>query len=303
MRKWLVFILLLGLTVFPSHANAQVVTKLDSVSIGLWSEYDQPSVLVLDEFVVAKNTPLPAKVTIRFPKEGNLIAVAVSNNGDLVNTSFDGPTDQGDWQAITLNIQSYNPYHIEYYQPFTRDGNKRIFKYQWAVDYFISKFSINILIPADSKNLVTTPPLSSTGISADSVHLVGAASREDLSAGQLYQFDMEYTRTSDAVTSSSQSTSIQPSEPIGSNTQGRVPVDKLPWLIGGMGVILIAVAVFAYWRSTSGGNRSPARARTRRNAPQEEPEDNAEVYCHECGTRAHTSDRFCRTCGSRLRVE
>src|SRR5262249_22105599 len=106
MRKWLVFVLLFGLAVFPSHANAQGVTKLDSVNIGLWSEYDQPSVLVLNEFVVSKDTSLPTTVTMRFPKGANLIAVAVNENGSLINTNFDGPTEQENWQAITLNVQS-----------------------------------------------------------------------------------------------------------------------------------------------------------------------------------------------------
>jgi hypothetical protein len=123
MRKWLVFVLLFGLIIFPSSAGARVETKLDSLNIELWSEYDQPSMLVINEFVVSQDTALPASVTLRFPKEGNLFAVAVENNdGKLYNKDFVPPAVLGDWQTITINVDSYQPHRIEYYQPLRRDG-------------------------------------------------------------------------------------------------------------------------------------------------------------------------------------
>ena len=303
MRKRLGFVLLLGLIIFSTRAHAQGETKLESVNIGLWSEFDQPSMLVIHEFVVAKDTTLPAKVTVRFPREGNLMAVAVNNNGNLVNTNFEGPTEQGNWQTIIVPVQSYDPYRVEYYQPLARDGNKRQFKYEWRGDYSVNIFSVQTLLPADSTNVITSPTLSNTGTSTDGLNLVGEVSRNGLNLGQSYEFTMEYTRASDAVTNSKQAAGVQPSEPIGPNTQGRVSMDKLPWIIGGVGLALIAIALFTYWRSTQGKNNSPARARAHRRSQQEEEDTNVDVYCHECGTRAHSGDRFCRTCGSRLRIE
>jgi hypothetical protein len=46
-----------------------------------------------------------------------------------------------------------------------------------------------------------------------------------------------------------------------------------------------------------------ARARLRRAAGRGGDNESVELYCHECGTRAQTGDRFCRVCGSKLRVE
>src|SRR6185295_14062720 len=117
MRKWLVFVLLFGLIIFPSTAGAEGGTKLDSLNIELWSEYDQPSMLVINQFVVSQDTPLPASVTLRFPKEGNLSAVAVQNNdGKLYTIDFAPPAEQGNWQTVTINVESYQPHRIEYYQ-------------------------------------------------------------------------------------------------------------------------------------------------------------------------------------------
>jgi hypothetical protein len=299
MPRWLIFTLLIGLLVFPTTAGAQGGTKLESINVELWSEFDQPSMLVINEFVVSQDTTLPAKVTMRFPKEGNLIAVAAETDGTWFNSEFEGPVEQGDWQTITLNVQSYDPHRIEYYQPLRREENQRLFTYQWFGDYSVKQFDLNLLVPADSTNLVTTPPLSKPEISANNLHLIGTVSQSGMKMGQSFEFDLKYERTADALTDPNRTNQVQPSEPIGPDTPGRVSVDRLPWLIGGMGLALIVIALWAYWRSTQTNEHKPRR---RRLAPAQEGKDGP-IYCHECGARAHPGDRFCRTCGSRLRVE
>ena len=70
MPRRLVFALLFGFLVLPSPAGAQAGPKLESITVELWSEFDQPSMLVISEFVVSEETQLPASVTMRFPIEG-----------------------------------------------------------------------------------------------------------------------------------------------------------------------------------------------------------------------------------------
>jgi hypothetical protein len=299
MPRWLIFTLLLGLMVFPAAVSAQGGTKLETINIELWSEFDKPSMLVISEFVVSQDTALPAKVTMRFPKEGNLIAVASERNGGLFNSDFEGPVEQENWQTITMNVQSYDPHRVEYYQPLMRAGDQRQFTYQWFGDYYVKQFDLNMLVPADSTNLVTTPPLSNTEISIDNLHLIGTVSQSSMKMGQSFEFDLKYERSSDALANPNQTNQVQPSEPIGPNTAGRVSVNRLPWLIGGMGLALIIIALWAYWRSTQSSDHKPRRRR----ASHVKEGQADQIYCHECGARAHASDRFCRTCGSRLRVE
>lgn len=301
MHKWLVFLLLLGLIIFPSAADAQGGTKLDSLNIELWSEFDQPSMLVINHFVVSQDTSLPVEVTLRFPKEGNLVAVAVETNGGLYNKNFKGPEEQGNWQQIKINVDSYDPHRIEYYQPLTLDGNKRQFKYQWFGDYYVKEFQIAMLVPADSTELITSPVLENTTTSTDGRAISGTVTKNDLRMGNSFQFDLEYQRTSDTLIQSNpgQVDPVQPSAPVDENTPGRVSIANLPWIIGGFGLALIVIALFSYWRAThTGGEKMPRRRRR-----QTEEEGDAQAYCHECGARANPGDRFCRTCGSRLKVE
>src|SRR5829696_1765670 len=191
MRKWLIFILLVGLLISPSKAGAQGGIKLKSINIELWSEYDQPSMLVIHEFIVDQSIPLPVQVTMRFPKDANLTAVAYFDN-TLINTEFTGPDEQGNWQTVVLNVKSYAPHRIEYYQPITRDGNKREFSFRRFGDYPADELHITVQLPADSTNIVTDPALTSTGLSDDGVHIVGIAESNNLKMGQSYQFKLEY---------------------------------------------------------------------------------------------------------------
>ena len=84
MPKWLVFTLLLALIIFPSSAGAQGETKLEAINVELWSEYDQPSMLVIYQFIVSPGTPPPSRGHIALPKDGNLVAVAVEEQWGFV---------------------------------------------------------------------------------------------------------------------------------------------------------------------------------------------------------------------------
>jgi len=301
MRKWLVFVLLFGLMIFPSMAGAQGGTKLDSLNIELWSESDKPSMLVINRFVVSQDTPLPASVTLRFPKDGNLYAVALEKNGEPFYKDFAPLVEQGNWQTVTIKVESYDPHRIEYYQPLTRDGNKREFKYQWFGDYYVKEFNLTIRIPADSTELITSPVLESTAASENGLVISGTVTKNEMKMGNSFQFDLQYQRTSTALTDPEAAGQVQPSEPVGENTPGRVSITNLPWIIGGFGLALIVIALFSYWRSTQSNEEKPQRRRRRQNEAETVGEEPA--YCHECGARAHAGDRFCRTCGSRLRIE
>lgn len=297
MRKWLILALLFGFILSPSHAGAQGGIKLDLMSIDLWPEYDRPSMLVIKQFVVSQETSLPATVTLRFPTEGNLVAVAVQSDGGLFNKDFSGPAEQGDWQAITINVDSYEPHRIEYYQPLTREGDTRQFQYQWFGDYYVEEFAVSILVPSDSTDLTTYPVLQNTTTTENGTAISGTITKNELKMGNSFRFELEYERTSDTLTDSSQDNPVQPSEPVSENTPGRVSITNLPLIIGAFGLTLIGIALFSYWRSTQTSESKPRKRRQARTDAGEQ------AYCHECGARANPGDRFCRTCGSRLRTD
>ncbi len=297
MRWWRIWVLLtLGVSALPFSARAQADLRLAKLQAQLWPEYDQRSMLVIYDFQLPSEVKLPVGVAIRFPKDGNLIAVAsLTSAGTLVNADYLGPSANGDWQSITVQVQNATTYHIEYYEPLSISGQLRQFTYLWPGDYAVDDFGVSVRVPADTTNITSTPPLQSSQEQDGSPAL--SADFGPLTAGQEFPVQLTYTKTSDTL--SVTQPRLQPSQPLGPSTPGRVMLSNYyPWILGGLGVLLIAVGAIYLWQS----RRTPGFATGRHRHASAESEDEAAeaIYCHQCGTRAQTGDRFCRVCGTRL---
>ncbi len=295
MQKWLSVLLLLGVFAFPHTVRAQTDIKLTSIQVQLWPEYDQPSMLVIYDFKLSADTSLPINVDVRIPKDGNLVAVASQNtDGTLVDyTDYEGPTTSGDWQVITLKIQTQADYHLEYYEPINKTGDMRQFSYLWPGDYATDDFNMNVRIPVDTTNITTDPIMGSTQSSDGTSFLFKDFGPQ--AAGQQFTLNVNYTKTSDTLAAQQ---AVKPSLPLGGDTPGRVMLSNyLPYFLGGVTVVLILAGLVFFWQSNR-INKSTVRKRH----PRVENEAQSDVYCHQCGTRAHASDRFCRVCGTKLRV-
>lgn len=293
MRKWLVF-LIAALLSFPFPARAQSPVALDTLTVMLWPEYDQPSMLVIHNFTVTADTQVPTTMVIRVPRDANITAVAYQSPSGLLLANYQSQPAQGDnWQSITLFITERTNYHIEYYQPLQRNGDARTFTYQWTGDFSVRDFKIEVQVPADSKGVKTDPviPLMQSGPS-----LSGGATMSGLVEGQTYQLELEYSRSSESVLATPVSQQVEPLAPVDENTSGRSTLDNLPLFLGGFGVALILVALVYFIRGQSSANAPKPRKRSR-----SARDSDMVIYCHECGTRAQEGDRFCRACGSRLR--
>jgi hypothetical protein len=212
----------------------------------------------------------------------------------MLNAEYAGPREQDEtWQVITLLIKQDTTYRIEYYQPLTREENVRSFGYQWTGDYAVEDFSLEVKLPGDSTAVQATPSLP---FASDAPFLTGRVSAIRLQAGEVYQFELSYSRALDETVFEPTSPQVQASEPITENTTGRITLNNLPYILGAVGVVLV-VGAFYYFQHTSS---TPTALKPRKRARK--AQDNlAQVYCHECGARAHEDDRFCRTCGTKLR--
>ncbi|MBP6180224.1 MAG: hypothetical protein KA480_18050 [Anaerolineales bacterium] len=298
MRKIFLILMMGALFMFPTFALAQTDAKLASVSVQLWPEYDQPSMLVITDFELPVTTKFPAEVTFRIPNDANLIAVAAyTADGNLMNAVFEGPNPDGDWQAFTVTLDGAAA-RFEYYQPISFNGEQRLFSYLWDGAYAVDQFDIRVLEPADTTSLTADPKLDSIEQKDGLKYFLGESVK--LAGGEQYILNLEYTKTSDALISTGQS--VQPAAPVDENTTGRVSFNNyLPYVIGGLGVVMIVGGVVYYWQSgkKSGGKKS----RRRQHSPSENEEADSEIYCAQCGTRARGGDRFCRVCGSRIRQQ
>ncbi len=294
MRKWLAVWMLLGWLAFPSGGGAQAEIRLTSLKVELWPEYDQPAMLVIYEFTLPPESRLPLEVAFRIPSNASLIAVAAQTpQGNLVNATYSGPSSEGEWQRLTIKVEAQTTYHFEYYEPLAKSGARRQFAYVWPGDYAVDDFRLLLRLPLDITEMVTDPPLEKGG--SEDVLERGFGR---LLQGQPLTFTLNYTRSSDRLVVPQQN--VQPSEPLTRNTAGRVMwSDYFPFVLGGLGVLLILGGLGYFWQV----NRASRPSKHRRHSPKAVPEPPSHVYCHQCGTRAQRGDRFCRLCGTRLRAD
>lgn len=299
MRTFFLSLLLGAMLVFPaSLASAQSDITLPLVSVQLWPEYDQPSMLVITDFEIPAETSLPVNLTFRIPKEANLIAVAsYTTEGALDdNVIFDGPKVNNEWQVFTITMTTPAA-RFEYYDALTFNGDQRTYTYVWNGRYAVDQFHIRVLEPLDTTSLTTNPALLSISKEDDLKYFSGDIGR--LALDDKFSLDLEYEKTSKSLVFESQG--VQPSAPVDENTQGRVSLNNsLPYVIGGLGLILLLGGSIYLWQSGRGPSAKPRR---RSSSKVDSGSGDSDSYCAQCGARAQAGDRFCRTCGARLRYQ
>lgn len=299
MRRSILILMLGMMLAFPISASAQNDAALSTVTVQLWPEYDQPSMLVIVDFQTAAGTALPVTLDFRIPADANLIAVASdAGGGQFLDHPYEAPVTEGEYQVFSMVIDQNTPYRFEYYQPLTFNGDERIFSYLWDNGYAVESFTYLFLEPLDVTSISLDPNFTSQDVSNGLNYYNGSPVK--LEAGEQYTLNLSYEKTSTTLVSQAQS--VQIAEPVNEDTPGRVSLaNSLPYIVGGLGVIMIIGGLMYYfqWGRRSAG--SPKARRRHSSASVEET--GAESYCPQCGTRTKSGDRFCRTCGTRLRHE
>jgi hypothetical protein len=251
--------------------------------------------LVIYDFTPAVGTPFPINLNLRIPADANLIAVAYAPSGNLLNVPYQEPVEENGWQVVTITVDTAAVYHIEYYAPLTRLDSRREYLFLWPGDYAVRNFTVSVKVPVDTTEYSTDPQMRET-TPADNGQTSLEWGASNLKAGEQLPIQLTYTKTSDRL-----SISDQPLETgiVDESTEGRISLSNyLPYILGGLGILLILSGGLYFWQ-TSKGKRGPRQ----RHRMHDEESDGGDVYCHQCGKRAQPADRFCRTCGTRLRKE
>jgi hypothetical protein len=261
--------------------------------------------LVMNQFTLSPQVRLPAEISLRIPASAG-VPHAVANcqpDGSCFNARF---TQQpaGEWSVLTFQA-TLPDLRVEFYDPaLTKDGAKRHYEYTWPGDYAVESFNIRVQEPAGAENMVVKPGTFSAGPGEDGLtyYSLDAGS---VPAGQTVEVVIKYDKTTDKLSNSSMP--VQPSEPLSGETSGRTSLTSaLPVVLGLVGLALIIGGGVWYWRSGRQRPRPSRSHRTRRKAASTTPVPSGvaegNVYCHQCGKRAAPGDRFCRTCGTQLRI-
>ncbi len=303
MRKWVLPLILAFAMLLAVSVHAQASISLSSLQIGIWPEFDKPSVLVIYQMTLSTTT-FPATVSIRIPAtagEPNAVA-SRQPDGSLINLDYT-PELSGQWSIISFNTNTPDV-QLEYYDPgLTKDGITRHFTYTYPGDYSVDQLTIQVQQPAGSTDMRISPSLGAGAIGSDNLTYY-TQDIGSVSAGQKIQISIDYQKSSDAL--SAEGLPVQSSAPIPQGTSSDFNVKSwLPWVLGIIGAGLIVGGVIWFWQT---GRQRPIaqvrhrRSRTGSHEPDIVPASGEDaVYCSQCGKRAMPGDQFCRSCGSPIR--
>lgn len=308
MKKRLLILLVFSLLLLVPAAQAQDPLRLAEFEVDLWPEYDRPDVLVIYKAKLLADVSLPVDVILKIPASaGEPHAVAVRQmDGALLNAAYERRVE-GQWALITITA-TMPEIQLEYYDPqITVDGGNRTYTYVWPGNYAVDAMRFVIQQPIGASQMSIEPDLGSfVQYQGDPMqyYVMDVGSPK---MNETVSVDVSYFKDSDTL--SIESLQVQPSVPINGN-DGAQPgiLSFLPWLIGSLGVFLLVGGGVWYWQMNKAPVPSPAKKRRRGNksaikSPEQIAAEHGSqgVFCHECGKRAAAGDRFCRSCGSKLR--
>lgn len=307
MRETARLLLLLALLLIPLQASAQSPVPLGRVEVALWPEYDQQAMLVIYRVTLPAATTLPATVVLPIPaRVGVPTAVAQqAPDGALILASYTSAAVDGDWARLTVQADSA-VLQIEYYDPLTIEGAARSYDFVWPAGYALSELAYEILQPVGASGMQIDPAAASDRVGSNGLTFSsGSLGAQDGSAEA--RIRLGYSKTDAALSVDSAPVQAGDLPAIGAAQPTGVPASLTslaPWLIGGLGLALLAVGALLFLRSRN-ADRQTGRPRHR---PAREAEvregsiDASAVFCHSCGTPAGVADAFCRKCGTRLRT-
>ncbi|PKO06131.1 MAG: hypothetical protein CVU41_08450 [Chloroflexi bacterium HGW-Chloroflexi-3] len=304
MRRFLlgIIIIVLFLTVsLPVQAQSEIT--IEEMQVKIWPEYDQPSVLVINNIFLSGDVKFPARINFNIPvSAGTPHSVAVRElDGQLYLLDYD-MTTSGEWNKLSFT-SPYADIWIEYYDS-SLDLEKalRNYEFKWVGEYVVKNLLIEVQQPITATNMTFKESMGQARIGSDGftyfTNEVG-----EIKANTKITLNLEYTKT-DNTLSSSMTVPVQPVTPLTEDTiQGKTSFAQIvPFIIAGVGLAMLVIGVLWYMNKQKEIlPKSRQRHVSNKRMPTHQEGDS--IFCHRCGRRADSGDVFCRSCGTKLKTE
>lgn len=293
------FIVLFMLIPFPVNAQAPVI--FSRVVVNIWPEYDRPGVLVFYQITLSPETNLPASVSLRIPrsadKDVKVVMKDIDGRLDNLQTSS---SYEGDWIKVVFTTP-VPEIEFEYYDPsIILLDDIHEFVYEWPGDLDIESMVLIVQQPDSVQDFKIEPSMGSGRVDDDGFTYFESIIGK-IKSGTPFLLKLSYFKSTSTLSAPAQS--VFPVEPITTKSLGWQTLNEvLPYVLGGLGIILILASGYWYWRS---GKKLTLAFRRRYffpHAKEGEPEA-LENFCPQCGRKIDTGDLFCRTCGVRIKPE
>lgn len=287
MLMGLVLLSISGIMGAPLDNSVATTFQLDSAVVDLWPEYDRPEMLVVLQGELAQEAQLPLQIAISLPAGVSAphAVVARDTQGQLISLGYD--LAQADGRVMVQFVLPHTRFQIEYYDTIVGlDQSQREYTYIWNGDVAVDRLVVKAHTPATASELAIEPV--GLPVPTEALPDVAMVSFVDLPLGYQAAVRVAYHKEDGLLSIESGQLPPVVSRPDLPMTMSAAlnlwPLALSLVLVGG---VAVAVGV---------GISFQMRAEQWRVVPVP-----VAVVCPVCGTKGATSQRFCRTCGSKLR--
>lgn len=277
--------------VIPARAQ-EGVERLAWLTVELWPDYDRPEMLILMTGAVPDGTSLPATVSVPLPGAATINAVArITDDNALID---DVAYSTGDG-SLTLTTPDRR-FRVEYYAPYETSRGQRSYTFNWLADVTVEEMAVAVQEPEEATSLEVEPAAVEVvpGFEDFTYHNLPP---ETVPAGTPYTVTVTYEME---------------------GGEGGV-LQNANWpilLAGGGGLLVLLALAWQLWgerlAGIVGGGRKARKPRPARRkgaeragaqrAQKKKGESSRRAkFCHQCGEKVQSGDRFCRNCGARLK--
>jgi hypothetical protein len=280
----------------PAPGGAVTETKINTMEVEIWPEYDDPRVLLIYRGTMPPDQPLPTDFSFIVPSDAQVhMAGAVDQNGGHVHALFQ-ERDRGDGtKEIFYRLEHPNFYMEFYYDPLT-GAEQRQFRYPLVSPFPIADLKVSVQQPLRTSGFGVNPATSNVvrdqkGFSYYIVSFGAVPAGEERSVSVAYR-----------------KTDREPSV-AGQQPGGGVPERQrrtMKGILVGAGILLIGVVGYGLFaasqRKKVRSGRAGAHAARPVPAGPTQAGGKPSRFCTQCGAGVEKTDKFCSNCGHQVRA-
>ncbi len=310
--RWFFSILLITSFLLSGFTQqAQNAVQIEKLQVNIWPEYDRPATLVIYRITLSSDTKLPAQISLRIPRAaGSPYNVAIKDLDGLLYDLEYTLIPEGDWNRVAF-ITASAELQVEYYDPNTQlSGNTHTINYRWIGDYPVGDLNMIVQQPKDAYNLTISPSLGLGNVNPDDGLTYFNRYLGAVDAGTAFDVTVTFQKDTNSL-----SATLIPVKPSGQLPIKRSFADQLKALVlpivQNRGLVVVGLlilgwlVIFLLAISLSGSSifkRMKLKLSPAAPATDSKEEDDSQIYCYQCGKKAHPGDVFCRACGAKLQL-
>ena len=308
--------------------------RTDQMTVKVEPEFDLRAVLVIVDFSLPTDVPLPATLKFPVPAGARIAAIGeIDPNGNFTQNYLNSypPVTQGfDWDVASIQVKSYRQIQVEYYYDpgIPPAAGPRSLPVWMEIPVDVGTLVLHVQQPARATGFVVKPALEGSGESDDDHFTYSVGAFTNVKAGSQLGQVIEYNNPDNGLSVATP----------GSTTTSKISTNTV--LLTAILVVVVIIAIVVIWRvffssrrrpgggagaaagkagswsAASGKNKAagasggkPSAAKPTKAAKQvaapvpdevatsEQTDQDATEYCVACGEALSPDSPFCTNCG------